>query len=66
MHKDEHKKGVATTQQVGEEQEQKKGVAAEEEDVMDIAEEDEPKGVATTQQVREQQGTNGTDDQSLY
>jgi len=34
--------------------------------VMDIAEEDEPKGVATTQQVREQQGTNGTDDQSLY
>jgi len=59
-------KGVETTQQVGEEQEQKKGVAAEEEDVMDIAEEDEPKGVATTQQVREQQGTNGTDDQSLY
>ena len=50
MHKDEHKKGVATTQQVGEEQEeQKKVVAAEEEDVMDIA-----------------QGTNGTDDQSLY
>ena len=52
MHKDEHKKGVATTQQVGEEQEEQKKVvaaAAEEEDVMDIA-----------------QGTNGTDDQSLY
>ena len=53
MHKAEHKKGVATTQQVGEEQEEQKKVVAaaaeEEEDVMDIA-----------------QGTNGTDDQSLY